>query len=153
MLEVTWIGLYQLGVPFGLCWKWSEGGGWLTGVVDKEGEFTGDDIAFVYPDLKTALVGQYVRGVAMSVYPGTLSHVEIPEHGVAHPRFQTRAMSPVSHSISTMTSVGPCPLVRDPYEMTLCEVRFSAVPGGGEGLFAVRNINKGEVVAFYNGVK
>ena len=124
----------------------------MTGVVDKEGEFTGDDIAFVYPDLKTSLVGQYVRGIATSVYPGTLSHVDIPEHGVACPRFQTRAVSPVSHSLSTMTSVGPCPLVRDPYEMTMCEVRGSNVPGGGEGLFAVRNINKGEIVAFYNGV-
>lgn len=34
----------------------------------------------------------------------------------------------------------------------MCEVRASAVEGGGEGLFAVRDITKGEVVAFYNGV-
>ena len=141
-----------MGLPYGQCWKWSEGGGWLTGVVDIEGEFTGDDIAFVYPDLKTALVGQFTKGLAISVFPGTLSHVDIPKDGVACPWFQTRAVSPVSNSPSTMTSVGLSPLVRDPYEMTTCEVRGSNVPGGGEGLFAVRNINKGEVVAFYNGV-
>lgn len=32
------------------------------------------------------------------------------------------------------------------------EVRSSQLEGGGEGLFAVRDITKGEVVAFYNGV-
>ena len=87
MVTVTWIGLYQMGLPYGQCWKWSEGGGWLTGVVDIEGEFTGDDIAFVYPDLKTALVGQFTKGLAISVYPGTLSHVDIPKDGVACPRW------------------------------------------------------------------
>ena len=28
----------------------------------------------------------------------------------------------------------------------------SRVPGSGEGLYAVRNIEKDEIVAFYNGV-
>ena len=32
------------------------------------------------------------------------------------------------------------------------QVRSSQLEGGGEGLFAVRDITKGEVVAFYNGV-
>ena len=30
-------------------------GGWLVGHVDANGEYTGADIAFLYPDLKTAL--------------------------------------------------------------------------------------------------
>ena len=32
------------------------------------------------------------------------------------------------------------------------QVRFSQVEGGGEGLYARRNLVKGEIVAFYNGV-
>ena len=32
------------------------------------------------------------------------------------------------------------------------QVRFSQVEGGGEGLYARRNLAKGEIVAFYNGV-
>ena len=59
----------------------------------------------------------------------------------------------VSLSISTVTSVGPGPLTPDPYELVTCEVRRSSVSGGGEGLFARRNIEKGEIVAFYNGVR
>ena len=32
------------------------------------------------------------------------------------------------------------------------KVRKSLVDGGGEGLYAVRDIEKDEIVAFYNGV-
>ena len=32
------------------------------------------------------------------------------------------------------------------------QVRSSQVDGGGEGLYARRNLAKGEIVAFYNGV-
>ena len=59
----------------------------------------------------------------------------------------------VSLSVSTRESVGPQPLVRDPYERTVCQVRSSQLEAGGEGLFAVRNIARGEIVAFYNGVR
>ena len=31
----------------------------MIGVVDEKGEFSGDEIAFVYPDLSTALLGQF----------------------------------------------------------------------------------------------
>ena len=50
--QVTWVGVYCRGVAAGPCWQWSEGGGWLTGSVDGEGAFTGDNIAFLYPDLR-----------------------------------------------------------------------------------------------------
>ena len=46
------MGVYCRGVAAGPCWQWSEGGGWLTGSVDGEGAFTGDNIAFLYPDLR-----------------------------------------------------------------------------------------------------
>ena len=79
----------------------------------------------------------------------------------------------MSHSRSTQLSIGPAPLVQDPYEsctvevntviwnrdatwvdmtVLIAQVRFSQVEGGGEGLYARRNIAKGEIVAFYNGV-
>ena len=34
----------------------------------------------------------------------------------------------------------------------IIKVRTSQVEGGGEGLYAKRDIKKGEIVAFYNGV-
>ena len=115
-LQVTWVGVYCRGVAAGPCWQWSEGGGWLTGSVDREGAFTGDNIAFLYPDLRcrtsplnsihlasvhlrplytcglytcglctrglctrncaidrTALVGEFRDGLAVSVKPASLA--------------------------------------------------------------------------------
>ena len=36
--------------------------GFLYGVVDHEGKFTGDEITFLYPDLLTGLHGKFVDG-------------------------------------------------------------------------------------------
>merc|ERR1711874_626854 len=62
-------------------------------------------------------------------------------------------MGEVCRSRSTQHSIGPAPLVPDPYESSTVEVRFSQVEGGGEGLYARRNVAKGEIVAFYNGIR
>ena len=57
--HVTWLGRYRGGVARGRCWAWREGGGWLTAAVDTDtGSFTGDNIAFLYPDLRTAILGR-----------------------------------------------------------------------------------------------
>ena len=42
------------GLPYGPCWIAREGQGWLHGNADPlTGRLTGDEIAFVYPDLST----------------------------------------------------------------------------------------------------
>ena len=59
--HVSWLGRYRGGVAWGQCWAWQEGGGYLTGEVDSvTGAFTGDNIAFLYPDMYTAIVGRSV---------------------------------------------------------------------------------------------
>ena len=94
--------------------------------MNSHSHFSGDDIAFIYPDLKTALIGQFTEGVAISVLPANLSSVSLPEHGVASPVFVVTAgdQNTVHHSPSNRTSVGPDPLIRDPYEMTVCQVKI-----------------------------
>ena len=54
---------------------------------------------------------------------------------------------PTEQSLSTL------PLLPDPYEERTVEVCTSGVGGGGEGLFAKRQLEEGELVAIYNGVK
>lgn len=68
MTGVSFAGNYDKGIPVGHCWKGLIGGSWIHGVVDCEGKFTGEDIAFVYPDLKTALVGKFEDGLMVKVY-------------------------------------------------------------------------------------
>ena len=60
--HVSWLGRYRGGVAWGQCWAWQEGGGYITGEVDSvTGAFTGDNIAFLYPDMYTAIVGRLVQ--------------------------------------------------------------------------------------------
>ena len=58
---MIWLGAYDRGVASGLCWKSVLGRMWMVGYLDTSGEFTGDNIATIYPDLKTALVGKYLK--------------------------------------------------------------------------------------------
>lgn len=51
--EVTWMGVYTRGVASGVCWSRQEGGGWLVGTVEHEtGEMSGEEVAFIYPDMR-----------------------------------------------------------------------------------------------------
>jgi len=150
--QVCWLGRYKNGVAYGQCWEWKEGGAWLTGDVDEHGKFTGNSVAFLYPDLQTALLGQFDNGVMVAASPARLVKINIV-NDIAVPTFEKLKGDSVGYSLSTITSVGLHPLVPDPYEQRTCKVQKSQVEGGGEGLYAVRDIEKGEVVAFYNGVR
>ena len=80
----VWVGQYRRGRPSGFSWSAVLGGAWLVGWLDGEGEMTGD-LAFLYPDLKTAIVGQFFRGKLVSGY---------------HCRVVTASLSPSSHLLA-----------------------------------------------------
>ncbi len=50
----------------------------------------------------------------------------------------------------TRIRVGDAPTVPDPYERKTVYIRQSS--GEGEGMFAKRNISKGEQIAYYSGI-
>ena len=39
------------------------GGSWIYGPVDENGEFTGNDIAYLYQDLELAIIGKFKHGL------------------------------------------------------------------------------------------
>ena len=61
------LGMYDNGKPTGPCWRQLIGSNYLYGVVDKKGEFTGNNIAFIYQDLELALVGKFDRGIMVRI--------------------------------------------------------------------------------------
>ena len=63
---LSFVGRIEDGIPVGVCWRGLIGGAWLYGEVDEIGEFTGDEIAYIYPDLKTALIGRFINGTMVS---------------------------------------------------------------------------------------
>ncbi len=61
---LKFVGRFFRGIARGFCWKGQYGGGFLCGFVDaNDGSFTGDDCAFIYPDFKMALRGQFKDGL------------------------------------------------------------------------------------------
>ena len=61
----VWVGQYRRGRPSGFCWSAVLGRAWLVGWLDSQGEMTGE-LAYIYPDLRTAIVGQFCQGKLVS---------------------------------------------------------------------------------------
>ena len=66
--SLSFIGKYENGMPIGTCWRRLVGGAWMYGNVNRNGEFTGsNDIAYIYPDLELAMVGQFKNGLLVII--------------------------------------------------------------------------------------
>jgi len=147
------IAMYRAGLPSGHMWQGLQGGGWLHGQVNDKGELTGDDIMFVYPDLTTCLVGKFQKGVMVSA---RLSYIQTldwdREIRVAVPYTGSINNNAYSRSLSSHTGFTVHKMVWEPYERARCIVGSSSIQGAGEGLFARRDIQAGEIVSFYHGI-
>jgi len=146
-------GRYYRGVPRG--WWWFghyEGSGWTVGKMDKTGELTGDDIAYIYPDMKMALKGRFEKGVLVR---GQICELIgcYEENDVFIPVFSQPSGQTYEFEAPSIRNIAKHPLLRDPFEEQLCEVGESRLPQGGEGLFAKRDLAAKEVASLYNGIK
>ena len=122
------------------------------GTQNCKGEYTGDHIAFIYPDLSTALVGKFSKGVLVSARAATVKSSSLV-NGVLVPSFSFLSDQTFSNWPSTIDRVLCPPHQRDPYESKFVRTGPSNMEGGGEGLFAKRFIASDTIVAFYNGVR
>ena len=55
--------MYEDGKPTGPAWRQLVGSNYLYGLVDENGEFTGESVAYIYQDLKIALIGYFKKGI------------------------------------------------------------------------------------------
>ena len=78
------VGTYKNGIPGGdgPCWLYKEGGGYLYGHPDANGDFTGDEIAYIYPDLYTCYVGSFQKGVMINSVEGTIQSAKCTEQNI-----------------------------------------------------------------------
>lgn len=113
----------------------------------------GPNIAYIYPDLETAFVGQFANGVMISANPAhivtsnLINNIMVPNFKILNKEAK------IGYCKSTKTSLGKDLLFSDPYEFNHIICKKSNVEGGGEGVFAVKDIPKDTIVAFYNGVR
>ena len=71
--QLVFVGMYHKGLPTGCCWQAREGQGWIYGQVNSQtGQFTGDNIVYIYPDLLTCLVGKFEGGCLVEARPSCI---------------------------------------------------------------------------------
>ena len=135
-------------------WLGLVGSGFIYGPVDENGRPSGKDVIFIYPDFQTALVGTFEGGVMISAVEGEIAGVICLESGILEPRVQIiedKRDVVYSYDPSSSEQISSQPLLRDPYESKRVEIRSSGIDSDGEGVFALRDFEEDEDVAFYQG--
>jgi len=107
--------------------------------IGKKGVLQGETTYF-YPDNST-LQGLWKDGVL----------VEAKFTSIFVPEFNTGIL--YTHDESTTERIAYYPLRRDPYEAQYSYAKASTIPNAQEGLFALREICVGTIVALYNGIR
>jgi len=114
---------------------------------------TGDNVAWVYPDFRTGLVGQFVAGTMLSARVAEI--VEIGEENGIPTLKTTQINDKVNRFVfdpSTDTHISSTPLVRDPYEEKMLLVQTSRIPGAGVGVFTIQPVKKNSIIGYFNGI-
>ena len=129
----------------------------MVGKVDPETEqFWGKDIIYIYPDLKTVIIGRFDNGVMISGYMSTIEQVFVdPDTFMLHVSVCKETFGPkMKCDISTQTVISQFPLLPDLWEAQLVEVKNSTVgTDAGQGLYLKRSVSAGQIVALFNGIR
>ena len=151
--RLTFVGMHREGKPVGTCWRIVGGGGCVVGRVDCDGKLSGPDIAYIYPDYKTALVGVFHNGEMVTAQHCSVSNVSTENGTIKVAEFSEPTGSVFKREFSSHDFVTLSPTLKDPYETNTIQVKKSSVPGASEGTFARSDLQKNTILAFYNGIK
>ncbi len=153
--NLIFVGAFERGVPKGPCWVAKEGQGWLHGVVDDHGRFTGEDIAYIYPDISTCMYGTFRKETLVEARASSIVSASLDDNYILNLKLRQPQPDDPAYTFcpSTPTKI-PCDwLLNDCYEDVTVECHKSNVEGAGDGLFASRHLPANTIVSYYNGVK
>ena len=138
--RLTFDGCYKDNIPSGFVKMFDEFGGTLMGEVDEEGELTGSNIAYVYPNGVTALVGEFSSG-GWCKRPAKLKNTtKCRDNCLPEVVFydDSDGLCVVGYDESTHNVISSKPLVPDMYEQDHVYVSQSSMPGADKGLLRSR---------------
>jgi len=149
----AWVGRLKEGRPNGVWWLCLEGGAWLVGQVDHRGAFTGENVAFLYQDLSTALVGEFTDGQMVSAREAKLQGLTCRD-GILVPDWGGwRGEVEYSYEPPSPRFPTARPLTPDPLDSRYIKVLPSKVgTEAGEGVFARTALAKATTVCLYSGL-
>lgn len=151
--DVTFKGCYKDGTRDGFCITYDEYDAAITGNVASDGSFSGHTIFYIYPDHHHAFVGLFDDGIMVkaksAMLGSTFTHRcdSLPAYKLIDTE-NVYKYDPSSHDC-----ISSDPLLPDYYEQAKVLVKQSNIQRAGEGLFARTDLEEGEVVSFYNGIR
>ena len=87
--RLSFVGKHENGQPCGTCWKIIPGGGCVVGEVDSNGHLTGAEIAYIYPDFATVLLGEFRDGVMEKAQEACIVGMEENDSGIKVPSYSS----------------------------------------------------------------
>jgi len=125
----------------------------IYGVLSKDGKFTGENIAWVYPDYKHALIGTFEDGQMVEACQAVVSYKNVSNKGLLTLKFSKQENGEkLKYLPSTSTSLGGQNMIRDLYEDSMTYLSTSIVPEAGEGLFSRSDVPNNTLLSFYHGL-
>ncbi len=113
--------------------------------------------AFIYPDLKHAIAGSFSRDNRKHLLKGYPSVIDgiLWRKGLPYPKFIVTDNHPMTYEVPSRHKIATFePNRRDHYEASVSYVTDSRQgSNAGEGLFVSRDVAKGQLVAYFNGVR
>lgn len=129
----------------------------MYGSVGPKGLFSGSKNAYIYPDLSTALVGEFKDGKMVETKPVNLKAVFFEKFdSILRLRFSLPANGAFRYSYwpSSLYEVHVPPQQEDPYESKYVFAKKSQMSDyAGDGLFIKRDVPANTTIAFYNGIR
>ena len=123
--------------------------------MNKNFDFRNRKSVFIYPDFTTAISGEFLNnGVLIS---GKVAKIKSTSYfnntSIKGLEVSDRSDRVMNSDISTDSNFSQYPLRRDPYESKFVDISTSEIPNAGEGVFVKRNVIKGAVIAYFNGMR
>lgn len=147
---------YRAGRPASRpAWWFPVGGGAIICRPDTDRLPDGEGCSYLYPDLTTSLVGEWVAGRMRITVEGKLKKLDRTDKilKVEVEEVKEKLDKVFSLDISSQTVISSHPILEDPFEQKTVYVAESAIENAGEGLFLRRDVSHGDLAAFYNGVR
>ena len=151
--KVSFLGRFNNGKPSGHFWYRMVGGGFMHGKFNEEGKATGNDLAFIYPDMETAIVGEFEDFVMKRAQEAEVLEATCDQDGlVIISKFANMSGPDFYYETPTNESYGAGPYgIIDPYERKSVQITPSSVNKAGEGVFALKDFPAHRCTCYYSG--
>ena len=152
---------YANGLPKGKCWKGLLGGAWIYGEVATDGEFSGNDVAYINQDMSVGYKGVFHRGLMINASVVSITGERCNADGIKVLQF-TKSLSysgiTFRYKRPNSDSMGDKPFVNDPLDNKYIDIGQSSIDTGElsqefkeNGAFAKEDIPPHTVISHNNG--